>query len=73
MASTHPPAVIRSDMDFAEEQLRTAECLADVQQFLSHDTSPTRMQLAQTLRLRADVIEAEIKIGRNRKSPRLGE
>lgn len=48
--------------EFKEEHRRTAECLADVQQFFSHDTSVTRRQLVEALRQRAAVIEAEISI-----------
>lgn len=48
----------RFDREFAEEKRKTAICLADVQKFLSHDTSPTRKQLAETLRARAELIES---------------
>jgi len=46
-------------LNFEEEGERTKESLADVVQLLSHDTSPTRLQLARTLRERASIIETE--------------
>lgn len=46
---------------FQAEQSRTAEWLADVIQFLRHDTSSTRLQLVEVLRGRADLIESEAK------------
>jgi hypothetical protein len=49
---------------FQEEKRKTAECLADVRQFLSHDTSPTRRQLARVLHERAFMIETEVSLER---------
>ncbi|MFH0804207.1 MAG: hypothetical protein V1896_01235 [Candidatus Zambryskibacteria bacterium] len=43
-----------------EEQGKAKEWLADVQQFFSHDTSPTRRELAEALRQRAELIEADV-------------
>ena len=45
---------------FQEEQRKTREWLTDVQEFLSHDTSKTRRQLAEALRQQAELIEIEI-------------
>lgn len=47
---------------FQQEQTKTKEWLADVMQFLSHDTSPTRRQLAAALRQRAELIESEAQL-----------
>mgnify|MGYP001614420976 FL=1 len=47
-----------------KERSETEKALADVMQFLSHDTSPTRLQLALALRQRAEVIEAEAGLDR---------
>jgi len=47
---------------FQQEQARTKEWLADVMQFLSHDTSLTRRQLAANLRQRADLIDGEAQL-----------
>jgi NurA-like 5'-3' nuclease len=58
------PISVLLEEKFREEKRKTAECLADVQQFFSHDTSPTRLQLALALRQRAEVIEAEASLDR---------
>lgn len=47
---------------FEREKIRTKECLADVIQLLSHDTSPTRRQLAEVLRRQAELIGSESQI-----------
>lgn len=42
-----------------QEKVKTKAWLEDVMRFLSHDTSNTRRQLAEVLRQRAELIEAE--------------
>jgi hypothetical protein len=59
---------LKLDLEFEEEKQRTADCLADACQFLSHDTSSTRLQLARALRLRAELIEAEVRTDRTLRS-----
>lgn len=49
------------DDGFEEEKRKTAECLADVCQFLSHDTSSTRRQLVEVLLQRAEIIIAQVR------------
>lgn len=55
------PAVARVRAELAEERRKTEECLADVQQFLSHDTSASRVELTRALRQRADFIESQVR------------
>lgn len=50
--------------DFEKEREKTKECLADVQQLLSHDTSSTRKQLIEVLQGRIALIRAEISLDR---------
>jgi hypothetical protein len=45
-----------------KEKKQTQEALADVRQYLSHDTSTNRKRLAEILRERAAVIESEISV-----------
>jgi hypothetical protein len=47
---------------YEKEKQLTKEALADVQQYLSHDTSTTRKQLAIVLKERAEVIESELMV-----------
>ncbi len=44
------------DEHFKEEQEKTKKCLEGLMRLLSHDTSPTRRQLAILLRQQADMI-----------------
>jgi len=45
---------------FEEEKESTKATRADLIRYLSHDTSPTRLQLIQVLRERIEMIEVEI-------------
>lgn len=58
--AAHLSATERLSQQFEEEQRLTQIALADVIQFLSHDTSYSRRQLAAVLRQRAEVVEAGI-------------
>jgi hypothetical protein len=58
--SAESNAVVRFETQLREEQRKTTECLADIQQFLSRDTSKTRGELARVLREQAALIQAGV-------------
>lgn len=48
------------DVAFAGEPQKTEEALADLRQYLSHETCTTRRQLIRILEERAGIIKAEL-------------
>ena len=53
---------LQFEKKFDREKRETKECLTDLCQLLSHNTSSTRRQLVWLLRQRADFIENEIEL-----------